>query len=480
MRRAELRAVLGACAALAAVSSVVVPTSDAEAAATIIINNLDPAGVGFNDPTPAAPVGGNPGTTLGAQRLFAFTYAANLWGAALTSSVPIVVNASFDALSCTATTAVLGSAGATLVFRDFPNAPVPGTWYSVALANKLTGVDLDPTTADIRARFNRNLGAAGCLTGSGWYYGLDGNEGALIDFVAVLQHEMAHGLGFQTFTDGSTGEFFVGQPSIWDHYLLDATSNVLWKDATNAQRAASALSADKLVWTGANVNTGAISTLRIGVPGVGISGPASGPLNGATLLAGEASFGAALTPVGVAADVMPVVTPTAGGPACGPLTANDARAVKGRIALIDRGVCGFVVKVKNAQNAGAIGVLIADIEVNTPPPGLGGSDPTIVIPAVRITKADGDALKVQLRTRSRTASGVVARLAQFATPAGADALGRVKMFAPNPFQPGSSVSHFDRSAAPNLLMEPSINGDLTQAVSPPLDLTLPLFQDIGW
>jgi hypothetical protein len=29
-------------------------------------------------------------------------------------------------------------------------------------------------------------------------------------------------------------------------------------------------------------------------------------------------------------------------------------------------------------------------------------------------------------------------------------------------------------------MEPSINGDLTQAVSPPLDLTLPLFQDIGW
>jgi hypothetical protein len=28
--------------------------------------------------------------------------------------------------------------------------------------------------------------------------------------------------------------------------------------------------------------------------------------------------------------------------------------------LINRGICGFVVKVKNAQNAGAIGVLIAD------------------------------------------------------------------------------------------------------------------------
>ena len=47
-----------------------------QAAATIVINNLNAAGVGFNDPTPALPVGGNPGTTLGDQRLFAFTYAA--------------------------------------------------------------------------------------------------------------------------------------------------------------------------------------------------------------------------------------------------------------------------------------------------------------------------------------------------------------------------------------------------------------------
>jgi hypothetical protein len=484
MRPSNLRAVIGAVAAVAAVSSVAVPTGVANAAATIIINNLNGPGVGFNDPTPAAPVGGNTGTTLGEQRLIAFTYAANIWGATLTSSVPIVVNAQFTALSCNETGAVLGSAGATRVYSDWPGVPKPGTWYSYALANKLFGAEIDSGDPgpQINSRFNVNIGTPGCLSASGWYYGLDSNEPSnRIDFVAVLQHEMAHGLGFQTFTSGLTGDFFAGQPSIWDHYLLDATNNVLWKDATNAQRVASALSLDKLVWTGANVNTGAISTLRIGVPGVGISGPASGPLNGATLQAGEASFGAALTAVGVAADVMPVVTPTAGGPACGPLTANDARAVKGRIALIDRGVCGFVVKVKNAQNAGAIGVLIADNVAGSPPPGLGGTDPTIVIPAVRVTKADGDALKVQLRTRSRTASGVVARLARFgAALVGADALGRVKLFAPNPFQSGSSVSHFDTTATPNQLMEPSINGDLTQAVSPPLDLTLPLFQDIGW
>ena len=44
----------------------------ARAAATIVIVNQNDPGVGFNDPTPVAPVGGNPGTTLGQQRLNAF------------------------------------------------------------------------------------------------------------------------------------------------------------------------------------------------------------------------------------------------------------------------------------------------------------------------------------------------------------------------------------------------------------------------
>ena len=54
------------------------------------------------------------------------------------------------------------------------------------------------------------------------------------------------------------------------------------------------------------------------------------------------------------------------------------------------------------------------------------------------------------------------------------------MFAPNPFQGGSSVSHFDTSMTRNQLMEPSINGDVTQSLIPPLDMTFPLLQDTGW
>ncbi len=46
------------------------------AAATFQIVNIDSAGEGFNDNTPAVPVGGNDGTTVGQQRLIAFQYAA--------------------------------------------------------------------------------------------------------------------------------------------------------------------------------------------------------------------------------------------------------------------------------------------------------------------------------------------------------------------------------------------------------------------
>ncbi len=221
--------------------------------------------------------------------------------------------------------------------------------------------------------------------------------------------------------------------------------------------------------------------LQVGSATLSISGPAAGPATGDYLI-GAASFGAVIGAVPVIGQVMPVVDQANGlGLACNPLTGVNALAVNGRIALVDRGVCGFTVKVKNAQNAGAIGVIVADNAPGSPPPGLGGSDATITIPSVRITQADGVVIKAQLTRRSRTASGVIGRLGLVGSQyAGADALGRALMYTPNPYQPGSSVSHWDTSAFPNQLMEPAINGDLLHSVVPPADLTFRLLQDIGW
>ncbi len=451
----------------------------ANAAATIVIVNNDPANVGFNDPTVVAPVGGNAGTTLGQQRLIAFQAAAAKWGATITSVPTIRIRAQWTALSCTATAATLGSAGATEVFRDFPGATQAGTWFGAAETSALFGATADPATPEINANFNVNLGNPGCLTGIPFYLGLDNNHGTAIDLVTVLTHEFGHGLGFQTFTSGSSGAQLAGFPSIWDWFLLDSTTGKLWKDMTNAERAASSLKYGKLVWTGNNVNSNVPGVLQLGTQALTVSAPAS--VAGIYTI-GTAAFGPLPSSPGVTAEIMPVVdSPGNIGLACNPLSAANAAAVNGKIALVDRGTCGFAVKAKICQNAGAVAVIIANNAAGSPPPGMAGTDPTLVIPTVSITQADGVTLKAALATRSRLHSGMFANVGlNLALRAGADSAGRMMLYAPSPFISGSSVSHYDVSAFPNQLMEPNINGDLTHEVTVPFDLTYELLRDIGW
>lgn len=78
--------------------------------------------------------------------------------------------------------------------------------------------------------------------------------------------------------------------------------------------------------------------------------------------------------------------------ACAGVPANS---VLGKIALIDRGNCNFTVKVKNAQIAGAIAVIMVN-NVSGSPIIMGGTDNTITIPAVMISINDGQTLKNQL------------------------------------------------------------------------------------
>ena len=475
---------------LLASAALALPTL-ASAAATVNIVNGDGAGVGFNDTTAVAPVGGNNGTTLGQQRLIAYQRAAQVWGSTLTSTVPINVYARWTALTCDAASAVLGSAGASQTARNFPNAPFTGTLYSIALADKLAGSEqgtitqtsfgsTTPVIVHINANFNVNLGTANCLSGSPFYLGLDSNPpGTQIDLIAVLIHELGHGLGFQTFTSGTTGAYSGGFPSIWDRFLTDSPTNQSWIQLTAAQRAASAIS-DKLVWSGPTVTSNVPNVLQLGSPNLRVNSTTAGAQ---TYAVGTASFGPALASPGLTAQVVQVVD-TAGsvGLACTALSPANAAAVNGKIALVDRGTCAFTVKVKACQDAGAVGVIVVDNAAGSPPAGLGGADATVTIPAVRVTIDDGNAIKAALAKRTRTTpANVVATLGlDTSIRAGTDGQGRVKMYAPNPFISGSSVSHYDVSATPNLIMEPSINTGLQQSVVPPQDLTFPLLQDTGW
>jgi hypothetical protein len=459
-------------------------SQQALAAADIVVNFTNTGTVGYNDPTPAAPVGGNPGTTLGEQRRLATQHAANLWAATLTSAATIRINAQFTAQACTETSATLGSAGPIGNFRNFPEATFQDTWYPSALRNKLAGNEATPGSAQLQINFNVNLGTPGCLTASPWYFGIDNNPppGA-INLVVVLLHEFGHGLGFTVGpTNGSTGARSSGSPSIWERFMVDNQTGLSWfQMTTNAERAASAIGVDRLVWAGPNVVAAVPSVLRQGIATATITGPAVREAR--TVNVGEASFGQPITGTPFTGQVGPVVDQADGntGLACEPLSAANVRAVQGKIALVDRGTCNFIVKTANLQAAGAIGMLVADNVAALLPPNVGGVNPAATIPSASVRQVDGNFIKDQLKRRSRSSTGVFVTLGLAGTQfAGADAQGRIKLFSPNPFQGGSSVSHYDVTAFRHQLMEPAINGDLTQSVLPPQDLTFRLFQDIGW
>jgi hypothetical protein len=76
-------------------------------------------------------------------------------------------------------------------------------------------------------------------------------------------------------------------------------------------------------------------------------------------------------------------------------TLTNAPSLAGKIALIRRGSCTFVLKVKAAQDAGAIAVIMINNVDGTPVP-MGGQDATITIPSVMISKFDGDLLAAAL------------------------------------------------------------------------------------
>ncbi|HET8943009.1 MAG TPA: PA domain-containing protein [Rudaea sp.] len=437
------------------------------ASATFVINNNDGPGVGFNDTSmPNANAGCQSGETLGQCRLRVFTTAANQWGQLLNSPVTITVDASMDSLECDQTSAVLGSAGPNTVHANFTNAPRANTAYVQAEANSLSGSDRSGSS-DINATFNVDIDTGTCLTGAdGWWYDTDPEvpiASGRIPLLPVVFHELGHGLGFiSLYADDGTSLAGTSTP-IWGYYLYDTSTNKLWKNMTKAQRAASTTNDPNLVWTGPHTSKQSTKFLGHAIAVVvnspaGIAGPNA---------AQEAQFGPSVVSSPVTADVVLADDGTGTtSDACEPIT--NASAIKGKIALVDRGTCNFTVKVKNAQDANAVGVIVAN-NVATGLPGMGGSDPTITIPSLGVAQALGTTIKANL-------PGVNATLGLDPSGLAGTNSGCVRMYAPNPLESGSSVSHFSSAAFPNLLMEPALNESIFNKV----DLTLPLFQDIGW
>lgn len=143
----------------------------------------------------------------------AFQKAVDIWASIIHSEVTIYIDATWTTLSSN----VLGSAGPSALYRDFEGAPYANTWYPVTLAEKISRTDInEPGEADITARFNSSFD---------WYLGTDGNPGSKYDFVTVVLHEIAHGLGFACYStaySSGTGYWLSsGYPAMYAPYIVD-------------------------------------------------------------------------------------------------------------------------------------------------------------------------------------------------------------------------------------------------------------------
>jgi Zn-dependent metalloprotease len=125
-------------------------------------------------------------------------------------------------------------------------------------------------------------------------------------------------------------------------------------------------------------------------------------------VAQSAAFGQPLTATGVTADVVAALdAANAEGPttldACTAIT--NAAQVNGKIAIVTRGTCNFSVKVLNAQNAGAIGVIVQNnVAAGLPGMGAGINADLVTIPSVGILQSDGNAIRTALTAGSVNAT----------------------------------------------------------------------------
>jgi minor extracellular serine protease Vpr len=103
--------------------------------------------------------------------------------------------------------------------------------------------------------------------------------------------------------------------------------------------------------------------------------------------------------------------------ACNGATAPAAGSLTGKVALIRRGTCGFYEKARNAQLAGAVGVVL----YNNFPPNRGfvnatvAGTPAVTIPVVGTDESLGAMLDARLATGPVTITWT-AEIAQFASP----------------------------------------------------------------
>jgi hypothetical protein len=164
----------------------------------------------------------------------------DIWAANFRSSVAIAVDATWERSK---SENILGSARGGSYFSSFTGAPDPGLWYVSALANALSGKDLDKNNPEIIIQVNSE---------APWNSRGDGQPTRTeYDLKSVFLHEVGHGLGFSS-NDSYDPTFGVGtlsMPTAFDAYLQTSDAKRLADLPSPSKELGTALTSS-LVWSG--------------------------------------------------------------------------------------------------------------------------------------------------------------------------------------------------------------------------------------
>lgn len=170
--------------------------------------------------------------------------AITVWSQNWQSIVPVNVNARYISEGVGG---ILASASPVNFFQGFPGAPDATIWYPSAMANALSGKDLDPNNPEIQININSTMA-------SSFYLGTDGNcPSNQYDLESIIIHEMTHGLGFLSNDsfDPFLGYGTIDQPTPFDAFAQTPDGSRLM-DLPSPSTALGQALQNTLVWSGVN------------------------------------------------------------------------------------------------------------------------------------------------------------------------------------------------------------------------------------
>ncbi|MEJ6573862.1 MAG: fibronectin type III domain-containing protein [Actinomycetes bacterium] len=174
----------------------------------------------------------------------AISAAADVWAQNFTSKVPVKVKVLWERQL---NSGILAAASPGKFHSNFKNIPDNDLWYASALADAISGEDIEPTIPEITIRINS-------LNGPMLYLGTDGNcPSNKYDLESMILHEMGHGLGFLSNADYDElyGYGSIQQPTPFDAYAQLPDGRRLMDLDSPSLELGQALT-QPLVWSGAN------------------------------------------------------------------------------------------------------------------------------------------------------------------------------------------------------------------------------------